>query len=94
MTKDDDEFCDGCITTMWCRWKGGCMVERVPPANLPSQERETLIALVEKWRAYAETQGAITADAFMACADDLLAALSSGGSNQEQDTPTVPRETS
>jgi hypothetical protein len=36
----DAEFCDGCITTTWCRAKGGCLAER-----LPSKEQAEVASL-------------------------------------------------
>jgi hypothetical protein len=31
-------FCEPCITTRWCAWKGGCLAERMPPASTDLQQ--------------------------------------------------------
>jgi hypothetical protein len=48
-------FCEPCITTRWCAWKGGCLAERIPPASTDLQQlRARYSAVVSALQQYGQ----------------------------------------
>lgn len=75
----DEDYCDPCITTSWCRAKGFCLAEQLAPTApvvLPVVAR--LRELSAKWRKTADSFGGnpfSDADCLNACAGEVDAVL-------------------